>query len=301
MSVAAITCLFGAGGGRRLANYHRFAADLVGMGLDLWTIEAAFPGQEFSLEPGPRVLQASLGPRQILWQKERLLNLVAAQLPAAVDGIAWIDADVLFDCGGLPDLIELALGRCPVVQLWQYAVLLGPDGQREAWPNGVTCAEGLAAGNYGRWPKDTDPRRWHPGFAWAMRRETWQAMGGLYEHALGGCGDGIMAAAWLGAGEANPYLRMLSPAARRHAVDWGRKAEAVVRCDLGYLPIAIGHLWHGRIADRRYFARTKYLGRHGFDPGRHVAGEIGQPLRWTDQAPIKLVSWWDGYLRRAAS
>jgi hypothetical protein len=294
--LAAITCLFGSGSPQRLANYHRFAADLREMGLPLYTVEATFPGEPAVLVPGSTVWQYALGDRQILWQKERLLNLAAARLPADVDAIAWLDADVLFDCRELPWAIEQVLQQCPVAQLWQYAVLLGPDGQRQLWPHNVPAAESLAAHNYGRLARgqtlDVSPRASHPGFAWAMRREAWDAMRGLYELDLGGVGDGLMGVAWLGAGRANPYLRSASPAMRADAMLWSDRAAAVIKGRVGYLPIAVGHLYHGPIRARQYGRRTRRLAQHGYDPRRHVSREIGQPLAWTDEAPSALVDWW---------
>lgn len=306
--LAALTCLFGRdASGHRTANYHRFAADLRDMGLPLYTVEATFPGEPAAL--GERwgasppvsstVWQYALTDRQILWQKERLLNLAAAQLPADVDAIAWLDADVLFDCRELPALVAKVLQRCPVAQLWQYAVLLGPDGQRQTWPNNVSAAESLAAHNYGRLAcgqtLDVIPRASHPGFAWAMRREAWDAMGGLYELDLGGVADGIMGAAWLGAGRGNPYLRAASPAMRADAFAWSDRAVRSIAGRVGYLPIAVGHLFHGPIRARQYARRTRRLAKDGYDPQRHIVREDGRPLRWTDEAPSGLVEWWQRF------
>lgn len=301
--LAAITCLFGSGSPQRLANYHRFAADLREMNLPLYTVEATFPGERRGASPpvsstdgSPTVWNYALDDRQILWQKERLLNLAAAQLPADVDAIAWLDADVLFDCRELPSLVNQVLQRCQVAQLWQYAVLLGPDGQRESWPHNVPAAESLAAHNYGRLERgnriDVSPRASHPGFAWAMRREAWDAMGGLYDLDLGGVADGIMGAAWLGAGRANPYLRQASTAMRADAIAWSDRAAAAINGPVGYLPIAVGHLYHGPIRARQYARRTRRLAKHQYDPQRHIAREEGRPLRWTDEAPSGLVEWW---------
>jgi hypothetical protein len=301
--LAAITCLFNPGNSqRRLANYCHVAAELATAGVDLWTVEATFPGQQFALTPGPRVIRYACDAGQILWQKERLLNLAVAQLPADVDAVAWLDADVLFDCCELGWAIEQALQVCPVVQAWQYAVLLGPDGQQQAWPHGVHVAIGKAAHNWelaaaGR-PLDVSPRASHPGYAWAMRREAWDAMGGLYEHDLGGVGDGVMAAAWLGAGAANPYLRWASPAMRADALRWGSRAQAVVGGQVGYVPIAIGHLYHGAIQDRRYGERARRLRRYGFHPRRDLVAERGKPLRWSQAAPRELVDWCQRWLCR---
>ena len=302
MVLAAVTCLFNSGDGRRLANYHEFAADLCALGIDLWTVEAIFPGQQFALSAGPRVFQYECGPDQVLWQKERLLNLAVARLPADVDQVCWLDADVLFDCLELSREIEHSLRARPVIQLWEYAVLLGPDRMVQPWPRGVTRAQSLAAYHRDRRslgkPVALAPGRAHPGFAWAMRRETWDALGGLYEADLSGIADGVMAAAWLGAGKENPYLRSASPALRADALPWTERAWRVVRGQVGHLPVVLGHLYHGPIRERRYRERRRHLQLSGFDPARHVTRPPGQPLRWTSAAPRKLIDWCQFWLCR---
>ena len=125
-----------------------------------------------------------------------------------------------------------------------------------------------------------------------MRREAWDAMGGLYELDLGGVADGIMGAAWLGAGRGNPYLRAASPAMQMDAFAWSDRAVRSIHGRVGYLPIAVGHLYHGPIRARQYGRRTRRMSQHGYDPSRHVSREIGQPLAWTDEAPSTLVDWW---------
>lgn len=43
--------------------------------------------------------------RHVLWQKERLLNLAIDSLPADVDAVAWLDADLIwFNHGWVEEL-----------------------------------------------------------------------------------------------------------------------------------------------------------------------------------------------------
>jgi hypothetical protein len=101
----------------------------------------------------------------------------------------------------------------------------------------------------------------------------------------------VMAAAWLGAGRENPYLRSASPALRADALPWTERAWRVVRGQVGHLPVVLGHLYHGPISDRRYRDRRRHLQLSGFDPARHITRPPGQPLRWTAAAPRKLIAW----------
>lgn len=305
--LAAVTCLFNPSNSvRRLANYHQVADDLAELGIDLWTVEAIYPGQQFAIPAAPRVLRYQCEADQVLWQKERLLNLAIHELPA-VDGILWVDADVLFDCQEIAAAIEQALERYPIVQPWQYAVLLGPGGGRDIWPSGHHVAESIASHNFACVQSgelgDVNPRAAHTGYAWAMRRETWQQLGGLYELDLSGVGDATMAAFWYGALDAegdrrNPYLRYATPAAADHAIAWGQRAWEVVQGQIGYLPLAIGHLYHGPMTARRYGQRARRIAGYGYDPPRDVIRNPGEALRWSSSAPQDLVDWCERWLTR---
>ena len=54
----------------------------------------AFGDAPFDLPAGPDVIQVR-GP-DVLWQKERLLNIAVSRLPARARKVAWLDGDLLF-------------------------------------------------------------------------------------------------------------------------------------------------------------------------------------------------------------
>ncbi|WP_129677916.1 hypothetical protein [Candidatus Chloroploca sp. Khr17] len=78
----------------RPANYARFAAPLRAAGIPLLTVECAFGDDPFELPPGPDVIQVQA--RDVLWQKERLINLGVSHLPPQAQKVAWLDGDILF-------------------------------------------------------------------------------------------------------------------------------------------------------------------------------------------------------------
>jgi hypothetical protein len=108
-TLAIVTCHFNPAGYPRLAENYRIFRDALG-GLPLFTAEASFDGTFIS--DGPVRIEATEA--NILWQKERLLNLVVEALPAKYDRVAWLDADVVFR---RPDWYEVAsklLDECAV-------------------------------------------------------------------------------------------------------------------------------------------------------------------------------------------
>lgn len=104
----------------------------------------------------------------------------------------------------------------------------------------------------------------HPGFAWAARRETIDTLGGLFDVAVVGEADYIMAKAIVG--EAEDVLYPGVSAGYRHAVsEWQRQALKL-RLNLGFVPGTVLHHWHGRKASRQYWSRCKILTDTQFDP-----------------------------------
>src|SRR6476660_344267 len=77
---------------RRLANYRTFRSRL---DVPLVTVELAFDGQ-FELTSGDADHLIQLSGGDIMWQKERLLNIGIKSIPSAVKNFAWIDCDILF-------------------------------------------------------------------------------------------------------------------------------------------------------------------------------------------------------------
>src|SRR5688572_25463381 len=134
---AAITCYFNPCGYRnRKIAYERFAAGLDKQHVPLWTIEAALDGDAFVIPENGRVVRVRFPAEGWLWQKERLLNILVRQLPPHIGKVAWIDCDLLFHNPQWGMLAEAALDTWPVVQLFDYAVWLGPNDEVLTW-NGI--------------------------------------------------------------------------------------------------------------------------------------------------------------------
>src|SRR5215470_17951046 len=91
--LAILTCLFFPfPNPTRAQNYAEFAARVAAHGVPVYTVELSPQGHHV-LPAGERVLH--LGEGRVLWQKERLLNLLCARVPARYAKIAWLDADVV--------------------------------------------------------------------------------------------------------------------------------------------------------------------------------------------------------------
>jgi len=290
-NLAAVTAFYNFGkSANRLANYRRFAEHLDEQGIPLFTIEAALPGHPFEIEAGERVRQIAV--RDPLWHKERLLNLLIESLPADFDAVAWIDADVLFPPGIAAKTIE-ALRRWPVVQMFDFCEWLDANGVRlpfGRWPTAI----GMAWQNWRDSKQSANPSDRHPGMAWAARRETLRAIGGLYDRYPAGSGDVFSAAGFYGDFDCK-YLAKHSKAAADDVRAWGRRAFEVVGGNVGFVQGLASHLFHGTLQDRQYHLRHDVLREHGFDPTRHQE-LIEGVYRFSKSCPAGIRDWLATYL-----
>src|SRR6516165_1424185 len=102
----AITSYFNPSGYRnRLENYRLFREHLA---VPLVTVEWAHDGC-FALGPEDADVLVQVSGGDVLWQKERLLNVALRHLPDECDSVAWLDCDVIFDNEAWPVLASEAL------------------------------------------------------------------------------------------------------------------------------------------------------------------------------------------------
>ncbi len=201
----------------------------------------------------------------MLWLKENALNLLVERLPRDWEYVAWIDADISFPHWRGPKAwpIETVhrLQHYRIVQLFQSAIDLGPDDEVIQTHEGFAYA--YVKGHTPRKPYCGNKA--HPGFGWAMSRQTWDDTGGLIDFAALGSGDRHMCESWIGRGTASIDCRLQSPYIQKIAA-YEKRCEHFVKRDIGYVPGTIIHYFHGRKQDRRYMDRWKILLDNCFDP-----------------------------------
>jgi hypothetical protein len=281
-----VTAYFNPAGFRsKRRNYDAFRQPLDAAGIPLVTVECSLGDRPFELPAGPHVRRVR--GRDVMWQKERLLNVAIAELPEGCRKVAWLDADVLFENPDWAVATAAKLDDFPVVQPFDRAVRLmrgatADDGRGDSYP-------GFAA-VYARQPQrllsGDFAAHGHTGFAWAARREV-LAGRGLYDACIAGSGDHMMAHAFCGDWTSACVSRIIG-AANRHRdyfAAWCRAVYPRVRARVGCVSGAVLHLWHGEVADRRYVDRNRELAGFGFDPATDVrVGESGC-WEWASRKP----------------
>lgn len=267
---------------RRLANYRTFRSRL---DVPLATVELSF-GKPFELSAGDADILIQIRDGDVMWQKERLLNLAVAALPADCTKVAILDCDLVFGSPDWAQRTSAALDEVPLLQPFSHAYRTPPgwtaDGLTDpgdyvlhaaAWliESGMTVDDALRGiGN--------DIGCAH-GLAWAARREL-LAEHGLYDASIVGGGDTCLFRAAYGyMGLVVERFRLDRPHAR-HYRDWAEPFYAAVGGKVGYAAGHLYHLWHGSVDDRRYMERHETLAGFAFHPREDVALSDSGAWRW---------------------
>ena len=107
----------------RLKNYRFFRQRLA---MPLVAVELSFGGG-FQLQPGDADALIQVHDGDVLWQKERLLNIALAAVPDECDKIAWLDSDVLFEDSDWVERAGRLLEQFALVQLFESRYDLPPN------------------------------------------------------------------------------------------------------------------------------------------------------------------------------
>lgn len=263
----------------RYRLYRDFEDHMRAAGADLYTVECAFGDRPFEVTTAQHPNQLQVRTRCEMWHKENLLNLMIARLPSDWEYVAWIDADLHFVRPDWVNETVQQLQHYEIVQLFSEAQDLGPDGhafaryRSFAWStvNGIPRPEPNqhVASNgdcyYGGNASSGPITYWHhPGYAWAMRRDAFDAVGGLLDFAVIGEADSIMGRSILGESHHTFYPGVSG--GYRHAVNQWQRRAARLRRNIGFVPGTILHSWHGKKAQRNYWQRCRILAECKFDP-----------------------------------
>jgi hypothetical protein len=275
----------------RLTNYRRFRRHMV---LPLMTIELAFGDTPFVLGGDDAEFLVQLRGGDVMWQKERLLDLAISRLPASCRYVAWIDCDVVFALPDWPELAMAALGRSQLVQLFEAVHYL----RREASDFGLDVAHSYAtriamAASLARGARvdellaDGDRKAFastSPGFAWAMARETIERCG-LFDTCIVGGGDRAMIAAVFGEWD-HVIRRQRMTAGHAEAFrEWGGRFRDAVDGEVGSIPGDLFHCWHGSVEKRRMRERYEEIAPFDFDPARDIGRTESGVWEWTSDKP----------------
>jgi hypothetical protein len=270
---------------RRLTNYWTFRKSLE---VPLVAVELSF-GHSFELTPADADILIQLTDGDILWQKERLLDVGLRNLPNECDFVAWLDCDIVFELHEWPDWVRRELRKVSLVQLFRECGHLAPNSRdfrsnRTALTRideavGWRIATGKPIADH---PGDlTGLRRGDTiGVAWAASRDLMQKHA-FYDASIVGGGDRAILSAAMRDLDRCIINQHMNTQRVEHYRSWGEPFSAQVRGKVGSIDGRVLHLWHGDLENRRYRLRNSEFARFEFDPFRDITQGRGGAWRWS--------------------
>lgn len=285
-----ITTYFNSAGYKiKKVHYDTFAQSIAISNLHLMTIECAFGDNPFELPPSPNIIQ--IRAKDIMWQKERLLNLAITYLPKECKKVVWIDFDIFFENANWAVETSSLLDQYPIVQPFSRGIWLPPN--TTAYLGKGKMAQSFGA-VYSRDPKMAEQDasegvlliHGHTGFVWAARREVLESHG-IYDACIIGGGDHVIAHAASGTMTAKCIERSigLNTPHYKHFAHWAELFYKDIQGQIGYVPGSVLHLWHGHWRDRKYFSRNIELREFDFDPEKDICLSSSGCWEWASNKP----------------
>jgi hypothetical protein len=224
--------------------------------------------------------------RDVLWQKERLLNLALQALPDECRKVVWVDCDIIFESKDWVSRLSKSLDQFALVQPFQALYQMPPSwtpGQplppeAEQWHSGPSLiASGMPIPACVSVP--ASQINCARGAAWAANRKLLEKHT-LYDACIVGGGDSAIVRAAYGRFDDARRLQYLSGG---HYLRWAIPFHHAVKSNVTFLEGNTFHLWHGNAAHRQYRQRHEVLARFRFDPKTDIAVDQYGIWHWNSE------------------
>lgn len=276
-----ITCFYNpARYSNRLPLYRKFRTHLR-PDLLLVTVECATGDAPFELDDRDADIVIRVR-GDVMWQKERLLNLALGLTPKSYDIVAWFDCDVVMESLDWPDAVFRTLETNDIVQLFSHVSWRGPcEADAAAYDLGPEvakwtsvmfehCTGNLGDKFYEAWTKPGNIEQpIADGYAWAARREVLDRFG-FYDGCIIGAGTRPFALVAMGRADALKRTPWMNERQLNHLSRWVDSTTNTPQLRSTFLPGVVNHLWHGPVAARQYATREWESKASGFDPATDI-------------------------------
>jgi hypothetical protein len=274
---------------RRLSNYRVFRDRLR---VPLVAVELAY-GPDFELSDDDAEILVRLRGGDVMWQKERLLNVALRALPHDCRKVICVDCDIIFGTTDWPETVSRLLDRYMILQPFRHVHHL-PQDWKPVEPTSSAAAfsqESVAfcvasgtspAALLSEIPRDGSFRS--RGFTWAARRELFDRHE-FYDACIVGGGDLALGCGTYGCFDSIVNFHRMNSRQRERYLAWAEPFHRTVGTAAGWMEGDIYHLWHGDIRDRRYPERHKMLPSFEFDPFEDIVIDGRGCWRWNSDKP----------------
>jgi hypothetical protein len=251
--------------------------------IKLYVVELAYGDQEFKITSESNPCHLQLRVKYALWHKENIINLgIKKLLPVDWKAVAWIDGDIEFEnINWVSDTLKI-LTKFDLVQLFTTSF----DLDENNIPMTIFQSFGYKYCNGEKFQHNRGVNYWHPGYAWACRRDFYEKIGGLYDKGIVGSGDYILTQGILksiACGDKN--LKNFYDDVKKY-VDRISSLDVI----LGYVPGNIRHYFHGSKKNRKYIERNQILLKYDYNPSNIIKYDDNGILVPTENMPDNFIN-----------
>ena len=251
---------------------------------ELYIVEIAYKDQKFYIteENNPKHLRLRVRTPP-LWYKENAWNIAIRKLlPSNWKAVCCVDMDIEFTSSHwVMDTLKLLNGHYDIVQGFSLAIDF--DSNEEAFGIyqgfGYLYTLGKKHGGSGV------NNNFHPGYVYSMTRKAYETMGKIYEDAILGSGDNILALCLIGQG-LKAINHESTEGYKQSVKDFQKK---VCNLRFGYVSTNLVHYFHGSKQNRKYTDRWKILVKHKFDPNTYITRDDNGLIIPTEKCPPELL------------
>ena len=228
---------------------------LVAQGASVAVTQATLPGQESQPMPAGVMAERTYPDADNMFLKENLWDLAVDLVPDA-DKLVFLDGDVRLSRDWLRKTEQL-LDAVDVCQPYETAYWLDRRGM--IFESRPSAAAHMVQG------RAPHLHRCHVGFSFAMTRDAYNRLGGIYDlNVRGGGGDAAFAFALSDHPEMQSILEYQRGIGRLNvdSPSFVRYRDNALsqKLKVGYPPgVSCKHLWHGERVDRRYVTREEFF------------------------------------------
>lgn len=224
---------------RILMNYLYIKNQFELQKLPVFTIELVYEGRTPELSGAFHVSTTS-----VMFHKENLYRILESKIPKHYKKLAFLDCDILFSDPQWYSKTSTLLNDYDVVQPFETA----------HWMDLTYTHIELSRPTVLQMKTHMWDFKYHPGFAWCMKRD-WYNDVGFFDYAVSGSGDTLSVAAWLSK-KFPPGFQSLPKSLRREYSKFSTKARPKITYLQG---VDVFHLYHGSRTGRQYSVRHKML------------------------------------------
>jgi hypothetical protein len=271
----------------RLKNFNIFRDNIKRYGnLKLLCVEFS-PSKCFEIVASDVDMLLQLSDGDIMWQKERLINIGIDALPENTDIVIICDADIVFTDDDFTEKLTKSLERYSAVQCFSIIRSLSPNKNETNFDyfnvdfnsldafalSAPSCI--MTYSLYGNFAGGA------AGYMWAFNYKIIKNIK-LFDINIIGSGDRVSAAAFIGLPLA-PWLTV----GGQNAVHYYKylnnvKNAGINRDTVGYIDMQIYDLYHGLHEDRKYNQRHAILQDMGFLPERDLISSKGAVHKFSE-------------------